>query len=255
MTDINRDPSAWIRRFHPAPQAACGLLCLPHAGGSASYFFPASRALAPGIEVLPVQYPGRQERRFERRIEDLRELAGYVFDAVRPFTGRPLGLFGHSMGATLAFEVALRMEREGIPPAVVFASGRRAPSVDKHEDVHTRPDSGLLEELRELSGTDAELLTDKEFIPVILNPLRSDYRAVESYRCPPGVSLSCPVVAMVGDDDPKAEVDDVALWSEHTTGPFELRVFPGGHFYLNDHAAEVTELIAARMPSAVCGRG
>ena len=255
MAAINQLSSEWIRRFHPSPEAVARLLCFAHAGGSASYFFPVSRAMAPAVEVLAVQYPGRQERRAERCIEDIGELADRIAEAVRPWTGRPLALFGHSMGATVAFEVALRLERDGIVPAGLFASGRRAPSLYKPENVHRRPDDRLLDELRELSGTDAELLADEEFVQLILPPLRSDYRAVQSYRHQPGARLACPVDALAGEDDPKASAAEMQAWRGHTTGPFALHLFTGGHFYLNDHMPEITGLIAARLPAGAGAGG
>lgn len=95
------DPDLWVRRYHPAPDAPTRLLCLPHAGGSASYYFPASRTLSPRIEVLAVQYPGRQDRRTEPCVESIDELADKVVDTVKGWTDRPLAVFGHSMGATL----------------------------------------------------------------------------------------------------------------------------------------------------------
>ncbi|PRC54601.1 thioesterase, partial [Mycobacterium sp. ITM-2017-0098] len=55
-------PSRWIRKFHAAPTARTRLICLPNAGGSASYYFPLSAALSPEFDVYAVQYPGRQDR-------------------------------------------------------------------------------------------------------------------------------------------------------------------------------------------------
>ena len=47
------------------------MVCLPHAGGSASYFPWLRRALSADGELVCVQYPGRQERRREPAIEDV----------------------------------------------------------------------------------------------------------------------------------------------------------------------------------------
>lgn len=246
---VKRDAASWIRCFQPSPQASYGLLCLPHAGGSASYFFQAARAMAPAAEVLAVQYPGRLERRAEERVEDIGVLADYVAEAARSWCDRPLALFGHSMGAILAFEVALRLERRGTAPLAVFASGRRAPFAYRNENLHLSHDSGLLAELRELSGTGAQVLADEDFVRLILPPLRSDFRAIERYRCQPGAKVMCPVFAMVGDEDPRTSTAEMQLWRAHTTGAFELHVFPGGHFYLNDRMTEVVELITSRIGS------
>ncbi|WP_084960285.1 thioesterase II family protein [Thermoactinospora rubra] len=246
MTIAPGKTSLWIRRFSPAPEAASRVVCLPHAGGSAPYYFPMSKALAPEFEVLAVQYPGRQDRRAEPCIDSITELADHVARELREWIDRPMTLFGHSMGATLAFEVARRLEGEA-PLLGVIASGRCAPSRGRGERVHLLDDRLIVEELRALSGTDARLLGDEEVIRMIMPAIRSDYRAAETYRCAPGVTIPYPVLAMVGDSDDRTSVEEAAAWAEHTTSSFELRVFPGGHFYLNDHAAAVVDTVAEQI--------
>ena len=239
--------SAWIRRFRPVPAAATRLICLPHAGGSATYYLPVARGLPVSVDVLAIQYPGRQDRRQEPGIDDIERLADLVTAEIRPWCDRPVALFGHSMGAMIAYEVARRLERDGIDPVTLFASGRRAPSRHRTSHVHRLDDRGLKAELVRLSGTGTALLDDADMLSMILPAFRSDYRAVESYRHRPGPPLRCPVVSLVGDEDSEVEVEEAAAWREHTTGGFELRVFPGGHFYLNTHAAAVLDLIAGRL--------
>jgi surfactin synthase thioesterase subunit len=240
----------WVRRFHPAPDAPNRLLCLAHAGGSASYFFPASRALSPQVDVLAVQYPGRQDRRHERGIDTIGELADQLVEAIQPLTDRPLTLFGHSMGATLAFEVALRLQRSGVVPSGLFASGRRAPSRHRDERIHRADDTTLIAEIKQLNGTNGTLLDEDELIQMILPAIRTDYRAAETYRYQPGPKLSCPIFALVGDSDPKVTVDEARSWADHTTGPFDLEVFHGGHFYLNTNLPAVLDRISAHLAGA-----
>ncbi|GAA5062117.1 thioesterase II family protein [Streptomyces similanensis] len=239
MTTHGTDRDLWIRRYHPAEQARTRLLCLPHAGGSATFYFPVSRALAPRVEVLAAQYPGRQDRRQEPCIDNIPELADRLLPlVVAEQDGRPLALFGHSMGASLAFELAgLLEQRAGIVPVMLFASGRRAPSRFRpQDDVHRRGDEALLRDVRQLSGTDDRFLADDDLLRMVLPAIRSDYRAAETYRPQRVHRVSCPVTAFVGDDDPKAPLEDVRVWSEHTSGPFTMEVFPGGHFYLTEQA-------------------
>lgn len=242
------DASLWIRRYHEAPGSPVQLVCFAHAGGSASFFFPVSRALAPAIDVAAVQYPGRQDRRSEPNIDNIPELADAVFPAIRPLADRPLAFFGHSMGAVLAYEVALRLEKDGAPPlSLLYASGRRAPSRYREESVHKRDDAGVVEELRKLSGTNSDLLGDPETLEMILPAIKADYTAIETYRHTPGPTVSCPITAVIGDSDPRVTADEAKAWADHTTGSFDLRTFPGGHFYLVDQAPQVIELISSTL--------
>lgn len=238
----------WIRRFHPIPGNGPRLFCFPHAGGSASYYFPVSRALTPDIEVLAVQYPGRQDRHREPAVGDLTTLAESIYTATRPWTDRPFAFFGHSMGAVLAFEVARRLqERDGIRPVHLFASGRRAPSCYREGSVHRLADNDLLAELVRNGGTDRRFLDDAEIRATILPLIRVDYRAVEGYRFEPGPLLDCPLTALVGDRDQQTTRDEAEAWSAHHTGDFQLRMFPGGHFYLDNHRDPVIDLISTTL--------
>ena len=80
---INAVREKWVSVHTPAPGSAVRLVCLPHAGGSASFFFPVSRALAPDVEVLAVQYPARQARHREPGIDNIPDFADQIFAALR----------------------------------------------------------------------------------------------------------------------------------------------------------------------------
>ncbi|MET8327366.1 alpha/beta fold hydrolase [Streptomyces sp. NPDC005181] len=242
----------WLRRFHPSPEAAVRLAILPHAGGSASFYFPFSEALSGAVEVLAVQYPGRQERSREPGITDLMQLADRITEALTAEADdRPTALFGHSMGAMLAFEVASRLQSAGAAVPVLFTSGRRAPSRHRDmESVHTFTDTRLVAELKELDGTDSELLDDPNVLSMVLPAIRSDYEAVETYRYQPQPKLFCPVMALVGDSDPRVDLDEARAWADHTAHSFELRVFPGGHFYLSAQRTAVVEAVKQRLAAS-----
>jgi len=254
MQPLPGQMSPWIRRFHPAPEAPTRLVCFAHAGGSAPFFFPVSRALTPDLDVLAIQYPGRQDRRNEPCLDSIPELADHIARELRAWTDKPLTLFGHSMGASVAFEVARRLPEEATLLGVV-ASGRSAPSIVRAERVHEGDDEKILEELRNLSGTDAQLLGDEDIVRMILPALRADYKAVETYVCEPvDATIAAPITVMTGDDDPRTSLEQAKAWSRHTDAEFDLKVFPGGHFYLNDNPTAIIAALADQVAAWVGGR-
>lgn len=248
MTQETGGADLWIRRFHPSPDCAARLVCFPHAGGAATYYFALSKALAPQVEVLSVQYPGRQDRRLEKRIDSITELARQAHLALGSWTSVPFAFFGHSMGATVAFEVARIFARNGeAGPAWFFASGRRAPSCHRTESVHLRDDAGLIAELRQVGATDERFLRDAEILDAILPVARNDYKAIETYSCAPGPSLNCPVTVLVGERDPKTTIEEATAWRAHSAREIDLRIFPGGHFYLDSCQRELVEIISSAL--------
>lgn len=201
--------------------------------------------------MLAVQYPGRQDRRREPLVDSIPRLADHIADALERQGADSAAYFGHSMGAVLAYEVAQRLrERAAQGPARLFVSGRRAPSRRRPGGpgrVHLRDDDGLVAELRKVGGTDPSFLNDRELLAEILPVTRNDYKAIETYVWADRPPLDCPITALVGDHDPQTTSDEAAAWAEHTTGAFDLRVFPGGHFYLDARRDDVTDVVTAAL--------
>ncbi|MFD2467946.1 thioesterase II family protein [Amycolatopsis silviterrae] len=244
ITGTNSD--RWLRRFRPAPAAARRLVCFPHAGGSASFYRPVAAAHPPGIDVVVLQYPGRQDRYREQCLPTVETYADQIAEILRGEPELPTVYFGHSMGASVAFETALRT---GSASALVV-SGRRAPATRRAEHFHRLADAELLREVERLGGTDTAMLDDAEMRRLALHAIRNDYRAAETYRGRPEAQVDCPVVALIGDADPKATLAEVDRWREHTTAAFRRKAFPGGHFYLTAHAAAVNREISGELARA-----
>ncbi|ANN16930.1 oleoyl-ACP hydrolase [Amycolatopsis orientalis] len=222
------------------------LVAFPHAGGSASAYRALSSLLSPAVEVHSAQYPGRQDRLGEPVIDDLHVLADRLVDVVSALP-KPFALFGHSMGAIVAFEVTRRLEARGLVPAALFVSARRGPDLYKENAHHLADDTTFLAEVGRLGGTAAMVLDDPDIRALALPALRGDYKAVETYRYRPGPDVSCPVVALAGDADPVLDVQDLENWREHTTGTFETELFEGGHFYLDDNLDAVAARILGKL--------
>ncbi len=233
--------NAWLRCYRPLPTAGWRLVAFPHAGGAASFFRPWAGELPASVELLAVQYPGRADRLSEAVIDRMDRMADLVAEALLGLLDRPLLLFGHSLGAAVAFEVALRL-RSRAAPAGLAVSGQRGPSVMEPGDRHLWPDELLWDDVRKLNGTAASVLDHPELTRMVLPYLRSDHRLLETYRPRPASSLDCPITALVGDRDPELTVDHARRWAEVTRGAFDLRVFPGGdHFYLVGRRSEVVD--------------
>ncbi|EFL30479.1 thioesterase [Streptomyces viridochromogenes DSM 40736] len=242
----SHERAAWLRAFHDAHEQARTLVCFPHAGGTAGQYFPLSAALAPDIRVLAVQYPGRQDRCSEPAFEDVALLADEIARLLaEPRPASSPVLFGHSLGALVAFETAARLEhRYGAAPAGLIVSGMQAPYRRTASRLTGDSEDAALEALLGLGGTDPAITGHPELRAVILPALRSDFRAAAAYR--PGSSpslLSCPVTAWTGRDDEFTHGDDIHAWAEHTTAGFHTRDFAGDHFYLNGFPPLIVEAV------------
>jgi surfactin synthase thioesterase subunit len=241
--------NAWLRRFGRAVPGTPRLVCFPHAGGAAATFRPLAKELEPDVEVVAVQYPGRQDRRHERPATDLAAMAAdlaAVLDELPASSG--VGYLGHSMGAVLAFEVARRVARR---PEVLLASASRSPANVWIDPAIVAGEQALEREILALGATTPEVLAHPDLRAMVLPAVRADYAALAAYRARPGATVPIPIVALVGDADPRVSVAHAARWAEHTSGRFELKVFPGGHFYLIPRLSELARTVEAELAALV----
>lgn len=237
--------------------AAVRLFCFAHAGGGAAFFRPWRRGLAPDIDVRPVVLPGRESRLRElpyRRIEPLLEP---LCAALMPHLDRPYALFGHSVGAILAYEVARRFSAGGGSPAplCLLVSGRRAPRLATSRRLFgPLTEAELLVAIGALGGTPPEVLEEPRLVGALLPALRCDLELNESYRPLPGPRLRCPVAAYMGAADPEVDRSELLSWHEESSGGFTMRVFAGDHFYLKGDRPDVRSAIRQDLAQALASR-
>lgn len=245
--------SPWIRKFRTttASREEFTAVCLPHAGGSASFYHDLAVLLDPSATVVAAQYPGRQDRLSEPPFLTIEEAAHTIAAGLQPWTGGPIVLFGHSMGALIAFEVGRWLEaNQGRRVDAIVVSGCRGPSMDRDKKYEAMDDAAVVEELKEQGGTDAELFEHPELVAMMLPAIRADYLAVERYQASGEAVVNSPVIALWGTEDPDCAADDIEAWRTHTTDGFEVHAFPGGHFFLVDHWAQTQALISSRLPAS-----
>lgn len=215
------------------------LYIFPHAGGSPQYYVPFANAFSGDIKRIAVRYPGRRGNHDLGAFTGIPDLAERVCTMLAPLDqadGR-VAFFGHSMGGLLAFDIARRFEQAGNPVAALFVSAVAAPGLVGYQDI-PESDRGLLDAVSEMTGANPEFLQNEEFAAKVLPTLRG-FKAITNYDCPPDATVSCPIFAFYADGDDIATAEKVAGWSARTTSEFSARVFPGHHFYLNDHLPEL----------------
>lgn len=237
--------SPWLPFDPPRPDARVRLFCLPYAGGAASAFRGWDRVLDPLIDVCPVQLPGRETRWSEPPFTDMQTMVNALVDALSPFMEMPFALFGHSLGGTVAFEMARALERLGrAGPVHLFASGARAPhGPSQRPPLHNLPSAEFVAGLERLDTIPREVLANRELVELILPTLRADFRVFETYRFSPGSQVRCPLSVFGGHDDHLVTSEELAAWADLATSRVTIRTFPGGHFFVRDARDEVLSAV------------
>jgi len=218
------------------------LLCCPHSGGSARHF----REWQQNTDRLAIragQYPGRHDRINDALATSVNEIAAPVVAELRA-CDIPIIPFGHSMGAVVAFEIARRLIQSGNEVPGLVVSAHRAPLYRSTSDIHLQTDDEMWRRLAAMGGTAPELLQLEELRNLYTPILRADLTISTEFHDPNASGcLDIPVIALAGQDDTTVSVDTLEQWRDVTTGPFTLRSFVGGHFYLDDHVPHILGLI------------
>jgi len=221
------------------------LVCIPYAGGHAGAFRHWNATLGTAINCLSVCFPGRGPRLREAFCDSLSNIVDDVEREVRRACRGPLALFGHSMGAMVALELARRWRDGESPPVHLILSGVAYPEPGKvPRRISDLPDDEFIEELRRINGTRNEILCEPELMEMMVPVLRSDLRLCEEYEFPEFPCLDCPVTVFGGARDPEVDPDKLRLWKTASTSTYFKRViFPGDHFFVHSEADLVIEAI------------
>jgi medium-chain acyl-[acyl-carrier-protein] hydrolase len=238
----------WIRCQRPG--AAVRLFCLPYAGGGAAVYRAWGASLPAAIGVCAIQLPGREDRLAEAPFTELRPLVDALAAAILPSLDRPFALFGHSMGALIAYELARELHRQtGALPLRLFVSGRGAPHLPPSlPPIHHLPEKAFLSELQHrYGGIPAMLWQEAELRELLLPQLRADLTLVETYAHAPSPPLPCALTAFGGTADQHVGRTSLAAWRDHVRDDISVQMFAGGHFYLNDSPRPLLHAIATSL--------
>ena len=222
------------------------LFCLPYAGGGASVFRSWSKGLPQNLELCAVQLPGRENRFQEPPFHQITPLVEALVIALAPQLDKPYSLYGHSVGALIAFELARKLgKKQGYGPAHLFVSAHRAPrQVNQDQPIHQLADDEFIRELqRRYDGIPCAIRENHELMELLIPVLRADFALSETYVYVAEEPLSCPITAFGGLKDTNVSADDLNFWGQETNHDFSLHMFPGAHFFLHEHLAVLLPLV------------
>lgn len=232
----------WMVSKNTAQNSAPRIFCLPHAGCGASAFYNMTRRFFGGKTLYIYRYPGRETRIAEAPILDLRAMSKEISDSIAALPEEPYWVFGHSMGARIGYQLIQDLHAHGMPlPERLIIScspaPHRAPPIDQ---AYKGTRDEFLSYLKKLGGMPAEILMNDELVDLLLPTLRADFALLDSYQVPaPVPKLPCPIDAIFSPDDATVDKGAIAGWKELTTGKFQIKNTPGGHFYFTSGAAHI----------------
>ena len=245
--------STWFlhQKLHPQPRLR--LFCFPYAGGTASAFLNWSSYLPPGVEVWPLQLPGRQNRFSEPPATQISTLVQAMTPALQEYLDIPFAFFGYCMGAHLSFELARQLRRQNCPlPEHLFFAARRAPQLpDPNPHCYRLSEPLFLRAVSNLNGLPQEFLANKELVRMMMPTLRADFEAAETYRYTDEEPFDCPITVFGGTDDYSVTSDELVAWHHQTTGTFRFHLFPGDHFFIHSHQANLLKTISGEITQII----
>lgn len=235
----------WIKVFQPRKSAQIKILCFPYAGGGASEYRYWPEFLTDNIELWAVQLPGREDRIQEAFYDDVEVVIKELHNVIGEKMDTPFLLFGHSMGAILAYEFAKRLKKyDSKEPEHLYLSGRAAVKDSSKQKQFTSMSERELEWMAiHKLGTSDIIMEQPELKKIFLRTLHADFKMIEAYHASEGNKLTCPVSVFYGLSDDSYMEEQYREWSSVTEGTFKSEAFEGGHQFINENTESVIQAI------------
>lgn len=226
------------------------LVCLPFAGGGAG-FYRAWKDRPDGCpDIVAVQLPGREELFVDPPFSDVvtaaAELAPRIAELVAGYRG--YALFGHSLGAVLAFEAVRALARLDVAsPAHLFVSGSPGPWTGREDRATGLADEEFLARVEQFAGYRHEALDDQEMRALLLPILRTDVEMHENYKPRSDEPVAVPITSLRGSRDALVSVEQAREWRHATTREFRYAEIAGQHMYITDSMVPLLETVTRIM--------
>jgi surfactin synthase thioesterase subunit len=224
------------------------MVCLPFAGGGASIYTGWKQALSEYVEVSPIFLPGREIRSNEIPIDNMYLLINELVSYWKFCEYIPDVVFGHSMGAAIAYELCAALQSNGMPiPSLLIISGHASPHAKIPYSFHQLEDHLFIKSIHALGGLDSEIINSPELIEYLLPILRADFTLIETWK-PSGILLSNTEIWVIsGSQDEQASLDKMSGWSQYSSRPISSIKIQGNHFFIHKQRTELLIMLAQKL--------
>jgi surfactin synthase thioesterase subunit len=233
------------------------LFCFPYAGGSAS-FYREWKFDDDVIEVIPLEYPGHGSKYSEPLCEHMTDLTDILLKEMETKhqmnSLENISLFGHSMGAIVAYEIAAKLEeRDDNKVEHLFISSKSSPKY-KVDQIDCSNTKHLKQSLEKIGGTNKELLETEDFMNIFLPIIQSDLNVLANYHREKkrGKKVGNKAVLLLGSNDTVTK-ESIESWNEYIEHIEGLHILKGDHFYIKQNQDIVLKIIQEYVLNSRCG--
>lgn len=244
VINVSQSDEKWMYQPERRPQARLRLFCFPYAGGAAPIFRPWPQSLSEDIEVMALRLPGKELRLREQPYRSVDEVIANIVPALRPLLDKPFALFGHSMGATLAYELSKVLINDDIKPQHLFISACRSPITPRRKKtMHNMPHNEFRSVLQKMNGTPQTILNDDELFALLEPGLRADLEVIEKWGYSSVPPINVPISVFYGENDQEVFPGEVQGWKQVTNEACRLHRIDGDHFFMHSHEEVMLKVI------------